>query len=405
MLRVLRLGMVLALVLTGCATSTLREAVPQQLVERAEVPRMAGVRTWGDAGSTVVGEFLKAEAPKLKTRYEQRMKSRKEFIVDVLALSGGADDGAFGAGLLAGWTAAGTRPEFDLVTGISAGALIAPFAFLGPEYDRALAGVFNHGGGEIYQANILGGILGGSAVADSAPLAALISKYVDRRMLLRIAEERAKGRVLLVGTTNLDAQRPVYWDMGRIAQGRDARALDLFRKVLLASASLPGVFPPVHIAVTADGKTYEEMHVDGGPTRQVFLTPTDFDFRSIDRIVGRKVPRRLWVVRNGKVDPEYSSVNDTAFAIAGRSLETLTKNQGIGDLIRMHAKAQAEDIDYNLAYIPADFSAPRPGPFDKIYMNALFERGFALGAGYVWAKAPPGVDASAPRSVNAAAQR
>ena len=398
MLRVVRSGLLSALVLTGCATATLRDAVPERLVDEAEVPRMAGVRTWGDTGATAVGDFLKAEAPKLKARYLEQAKSGRPFVIDILALSGGADDGAFGAGLLSGWTARGNRPEFDLVTGISAGALIAPFAFLGPDYDHALAGVFNHGGTEIYEANILGGILGGSAVADSAPLALLIAKYVDRRMLQRIAEERAKGRVLLVGTTNLDAQRPVYWDMGRIAQGADAQALDLFRRVLLASASLPGVFPPVHISVTAGGKTYEEMHVDGGPTRQVFLTPTAFDFRSIDKIVGRKVARRLWVVRNGKVDPEYSSVEDTALAIAGRSLETLTKNQGIGDLIRMHAKAKAEGIDYNLAYIPRDFSAPHPAPFDRSYMRSLFERAFAMGrAGYAWAKSPPGVDATAHR--------
>jgi predicted acylesterase/phospholipase RssA len=393
MLRLLCSGVAAALLLAGCASSIPREVVPAKLADAAEIPRMTGIRTWGDAGAADVGDFLKTETPLLKVKYTERVKNGQPLVTNVLALSGGADDGAFGAGFLAGWSAHGDRPEFDLVTGISAGALIAPFAFLGSAYDRQLAGVFRHGGGDIYQANILSGIFGGPAVADSAPLAALIAKYVDRGMLRRIAKARSEGRLLVVGTTNLDAQRPVYWDMGKIAQKGDRRALELFRNILLASASVPGLFPPVQIAVRAGGKTYEEMHVDGGPTRQVFFAPNDFDFRSIDKIVGTKLKRRLWIVRNSKITPEYSAVGGSAVAIAGRSLATLTKNQGVGDLISMYAKARSEDIEYNLASIPADFNAPHPAPFDVGYMTALYERGFALGkAGYRWAKAPPGIE-------------
>lgn len=398
MLRALCSGAVSALLLAGCAASASRDVVPAKLVDQAQIPHMTAIRTWGDAGAADVGNFLKTESAVFKVKYTERVKNGRPLVTNVLALSGGADDGAFGAGLLSGWSAHGDRPEFDLVTGISAGALIAPFAFLGPHYDRQLAGIFSHGGGDIYQANILGGIFGGPAVADSEPLAALIAKYVDRRMLHRVAQARSEGRLLVIGTTNLDAQRPVYWDMGKIAQKGDAQALELFRKILLASASVPGLFPPVHIAVNVDGHVYEEMHVDGGPTRQVFFAPTDFDFRSIDRIVGAKLKRHLWIVRNSKISPEYSAVGGSAVAIAERSLETLTKSQGVGDLIAMYAKAQAEGIEYNLASIPADFSAPHPAPFDTGYMKVLFERGFALGkAGYHWAKAPPGVDATAAR--------
>jgi predicted acylesterase/phospholipase RssA len=399
MLSVLRSGLVwTALLLAGCAAPAPRDVVPEKLVDRAQVPHMTAIRTWGDAGAADVRDFLKTEASVLKVKYTERTKKGQPLVTNVLALSGGADDGAFGAGLLGGWSAHGDRPEFDLVTGISAGALIAPFAFLGSDYDRQLAGVFSHGGGEIYQANILGGLFGGSAVADSAPLAALIAKYVDRRMLHRIATARTEGRLLMVGTTNLDAQRPVYWDMGKIAQKGDAQALELFRKILLASASVPGLFPPVNIAVRVGGQTYEEMHVDGGPTRQVFFAPTDFDFRSIDKIVGAKVKRRLWIVRNSKITPEYIAVSGSALAIAERSLQTLTKNQGVGDLIRMYDKAQAEGIEYNLASIPSDFAAPHPAPFDTAYMKTLYERGFALGrAGYPWANAPPGIETTAAR--------
>jgi predicted acylesterase/phospholipase RssA len=388
------LCLVLASGLSGCATTSDRIAVPAQLSVDAAVPGLADVRVWGDAHFSHA--LLQAELPRLKAKYQAREGAQAKTgmrppVSNLLALSGGADDGAFGAGLLVGWSAQGSRPEFDLVTGISAGALIAPFAFLGRSHDDKLAGLFtSYSADQIYQANILSGLFGGNALADSAPLARLIEHYVDTRFLRSIAVERAKGRFLLVGTTNLDAQRPVYWDMGRIAQKGDARALDLFRKVLLASASIPGIFPPVLVEVEAGGHLYQEMHVDGGTTREVFFTIADFRFKEIDKAIGVDVKRRLWIIRNGKLDPEYKAMPETTLAIAQRSLETLTKSRGIGDLVRMYGRARADQIDYNLAAIPADFDAPHPKPFDRAYMQELFDRGLAMGrAGYPWAKAPP----------------
>jgi predicted acylesterase/phospholipase RssA len=367
-----------------------RVPVPEQLAVVAVVPGMETVRVWGDA--SFPRALLQAEVPKLKAKYQARAKSGDDKLVsNLLAISGGADDGAFGAGVLVGWTEHGDRPEFDLVTGISAGALIAPFAFLGRDYDRQLAGLFtSYGADQIYQSNVLTGLFGGNALADSAPLAQLIEYYVDARFLKRVAEERGKGRFLLIGTTNLDAQRPVYWDMGRIAQSNDPQAPELFRRVLLASASFPGIFPPVHIQVQAGGKQFEEMHVDGGTTRDVFFTIADFRYNDIDRALGRKVQRRLWIIRNGKIEPEYKPMQESTFAIAQRSLETLTKSRGVADLARMYSRARADSIDYNLAAIPVDFDAPHPKPFDRAYMQALYDFGFGLGrGGYPWAKAPP----------------
>src|SRR5688572_29027325 len=228
----------LAVGLAGCATPVERLAVPAALASEATVPGMGEIRLWGDAPFSPT--LLKPDLPVLRAKYQARAKRGEKLESTLLALSGGADDGAVGAGLLVGWTAHGDRPEFDLVTGISAGALIAPFAFLGRDYDKQLAGLFTtYGADQIYQANVLSGLFGGSSLADSAPLAQLIERYVDDRFLRRVAEERAKGRFLLIGTTNLDAQRPVYWDMGRIAQSRDPGAPELFRRVLLASASFP----------------------------------------------------------------------------------------------------------------------------------------------------------------------
>ena len=197
-------------------------------------------------------------------------------VSNLLAISGGAEDGAFGAGLLVGWSDTGTRPSFDLVTGVSSGALIAPFAFLGREYDGQLREIFTkYGRQDIFTYNVPG-LLEGSALADDAPLARLIERYVDDAFMQDIARERAKGRVLLIGTTNLDTQRPVMWDMGRIAMSRNPDAKSLFRKILLASATLPEIFPPVRIQVRVGGQNYDELHVDGGVTRQVFMTPSIF---------------------------------------------------------------------------------------------------------------------------------
>ncbi len=381
-----------AIILSGCASLPLRDAVPERLASTAELPGLSQVRVWGDEAGGALQRFMTTEAAQAKSRRSGVAKGRA--VTDhILAISGGADDGAFGAGLLVGWSKAGTRPEFAVVTGISAGALIAPFAFLGTGYDRHLEALFiQYGGDDIYRANVVSGLLGGMALADSAPLAALIAKYVDKRMVARLAEERAKGRLLIIGTTNLDAQRPVFWDIGRIAQSSRPDAIDTIRNILLASASLPGLFPPVKIKVSAGDKTFEELHVDGGPTREVFLAPNDFSFQAFDRRVGQVVTRKLWVIRNGKLQPEYAPVDATALAISARSIATLTKYQGIGDLARIFHKTQTEGVDFNLASIPIGFSAPRAQPFDRAYMKALFDVGVTFGkSGASWAKVPPGV--------------
>lgn len=394
MLFVVRLSWLLGLVLViaGCATPALREAVPEKYVAAAMVPGMTDVRFWGDEAGGAVSRFLAQEGPRMRARYAGLPKS-EVLRHHILALSGGADDGAFGAGLLVGWTVHGSRPTFNLVTGVSAGALIAPFAFLGPEYDAQLESMFKkYGGEDIYQTNVVSGLLGGTALADSAPLARLIARYVDAGLVARIAAARNEGRLLVIGTTNLDAQRPVYWDIGQIARSGRPDAIALIRKVLLASASIPGVFPPVSIPVVAGRHSYEEMHVDGGPTREVFLAPVDFSFRDLDRQIGRRVERSLWVIRNGKLAPEYAPVQATTLAISQRSVETLTKYQGLGDLARMYQNAKAQGLAFNLTSVPASFAAPRPHPFARDYMRALFDTGFELGrAGGGWTRIPPGI--------------
>jgi predicted acylesterase/phospholipase RssA len=182
--------------------------------------------------------------------------------------------------------------------------------------------------------------------------------------------------------------------MGRIAMSNIRDAMALFRKILLASATLPGVFTPVRIQVRVGGQNYDELHVDGGVTRQVFIAPSIFSFVSRDQKSGRPTAKpRLFVIRNGKINPEWQSVNENVVSITQRSISTLIKNQGIGDLYRIYSVTKRDGIDFNLASIPADFSDTSDEPFDQKYMIALFERGYNLAShNYLWEKAPPGME-------------
>jgi predicted acylesterase/phospholipase RssA len=394
-LRVTLIGSTIALT-AGCATIAPRNVLPQAIAGQTELAGFHNIRFWGDAPAHEIQAIMMADAPKAEMQLSSAV-ARHPPIANLLAISGGAEDGAFGAGLLAGWSDTGTRPTFDLVTGVSSGALIAPFAFLGREHDNQLREIFTkYGRKDIFTYNVPG-LLEGAALADDAPLARLIAKYVDDAFLQEIARERMKGRVLLIGTTNLDTQRPVLWDMGRIAMSNDREAKALFRKILLASATLPGVFPPVRIQVRVGGQNYDELHVDGGVTRQVFIAPSIFSFVSRDQKAGRSAAKpRLFVIRNGKIDPEWQSVSENVLSITQRSISTLIKNQGIGDLYRIYSITKRDGIDFNLASIPADFTQTSDEPFDQKYMIELFTRGYDLGShNYSWVKAPPGLELAA----------
>jgi hypothetical protein len=311
-----------------------------------------------------------------------------------LTVSGGGGDGAFGAGLLSGWTEAGNRPNFKLVTGISTGALIAPFAYLGPKYDHILKETYTTvSDRDIFKKRNFTAALFSDAMADTAPMAKLVKKYVTRELLDEIAAEYAKGRLLLIGTTNLDSREPVYWNMGAIASSKDPAALELFRRVTLASAAIPGAFPPVMIDVTVDGVRYQEMHVDGGATRQVFMYPQSLNIQKAGAAAGADRGRAVYIIRNSRLDPDWASVDRRLMSIVGRSVSSLIQTQGMGDLNRMYLTSTRDRVDYNLAFIPRDFTAKKNSDFDVAYMTPLFERGRQLGArGYPWEKYPPGYD-------------
>jgi predicted acylesterase/phospholipase RssA len=379
--------------LAGCASAIARNPVPAALESQAEVVGMGAspIRFWGDQLPPNADAMVKEKWAQVRANRPEMLKAGRRPVVNFLALSGGGSDGAFGAGVLCGWTASGKRPEFDLVTGVSTGALTAPFAFLGPKYDEALKTVFTTSTTQdIAIAQPVRGLLGGDSLASNAPLARVVAHYVNEGFLQEVATEHRKGRRLLIGTTNLDAERPVIWDMGQIAVSGRPESLELFRKVLLASAAIPAVFPPGFVKVAAEGGVYDEMHVDGGATREVFLVPTQFMAKKVDGNLGINPARRAYIIRNGRVDPEYKPVKPKTLSIAGRAVSSLIKSQGVGDLYELFVFAKKNGIDYNLAYIPGDFVDTSTQAFDPVYMGKLFNLGYQMAeAGYPWKKTPP----------------
>jgi predicted acylesterase/phospholipase RssA len=337
-----------------------------------------------------------------------RSESAEEFDPDhdgirtyaLLVLSGGGSSGAFGAGFLTGWSETGTRPDFKVVTGISVGSLQATFALLGPEYDDELTAIFTlYATEEIYQKRSLFRKLFGDAVYDTSPLKELIDRYIDEDTLTAVAAKHARGYRLYVGTTNMDTLEFIIWDMGRIASSRRPGALELYRNILLASSSIPVLFPPVYLGVEAEGKTYYEMHVDGGANSQVFFRGFMLDFE--DALLDAKVPQssvntQLYILRNGKPYSKYArhNVNPRSISIASATIRNQFKLSTTTSLYRIYVLANKYGIDFNLATIPPDFEIQLDTTvFDLEKMQQLYDLGYGLARdGYEWMKAPPRLD-------------
>ena len=289
-----------------------------------------------------------------------------------LILSSGGEDGAFGAGLLNGLTAAGKRPEYSVVTGVSTGALIAPFAFAGPRYDDALRDAFT----KVTAADIYEAGRSGESFVDSWPLRDFIAKEITPELFADIATAHRSGRRLFVASYNLDAERAVIWNMGAIAAHGGKDALDLFRSVLLASTAIPGGFPPVLIDVEADGKRFQEMHVDGGLGGQLFVAPAPLMESTSDY----RVPAtELYIVVNSGLERDFKVVERFAPSILTQAVGAAVKVDTRLMLDRALIVAKRSGVPFNVATIPANFSAPSKGPFDPGYMGPLFQTGYDLG--------------------------
>ena len=393
--RLLLLASALQLGATGCSTPARLPAVPQSAAAQA-VPAPV-------AASSPIRYLVTRETDSFAAEAVAALEKEKAWLASqghsgplppayFLAISGGGDNGAYGAGFLNGWTASGTRPQFKVVTGVSTGALIAPFAFLGPKYDFVLERVYTQTSQkDIFKKRGLVKGIFGDAMADTRPLASVIASYVNQQLLDEIAAEYAKGRVLLVGTANLDSLEPVIWNMTAIAASKDPGSIPLFRSILLASASIPGAFPPVLIDVNVEGTRYQEMHVDGGTMAQLFFYPPSVNLAQVGADMQRK--RTLYIIRNARLDADWASVERRTLSIATRAIASLTRTQGVGDLYRIYTTTNRDGIDFNLTYIPPTFNTPHNEEFDTNYMRELFATGRQLAqAGYQWHKSPPGFE-------------
>lgn len=358
------------LLLAACAGI---ERIPYTQQEQADarIPGFPDARVWADD-------------PNIVTRYAG-INTRQP---TMLALSGGGADGAFGAGFLAGWSARGNRPQFTVVTGASAGALIAPFAFLGSGYDEVLKTVFASGEMENFlQFQGVSGLFG-TGLFKAEPLKALIAKYIDAGVLEAVAHEYRNGRRLFITTTDLDSQRTSIWDMGRIAASGQPGSLELFRKVMEASASIPGIFPPVLIDVEGNGKRFAEMHVDGGVTANILVVPEAI-LLARKPLLPPNVRPRIYAILNGKLGPYFEVVKPSTLQIAVRAFATSVRANTRNTLLASYEFIRRRGWELNLAAI--DDGVPnqeKPG-FDTGYMRMLFDYGYERGrAGQMWQQSP-----------------
>jgi hypothetical protein len=383
---------VLMTVMTGCMKR--RTSPPPELIHYSKVMGMTGVRTWAFEHSPIFEEDLTASV-KQEQRYSSTGHDDASGHFNILALSGGGANGAFGAGILYGWSAAGTRPIFKIVTGISTGSLIAPFAFLGADYDQKLKQVYT----SVETKDIVNLRFfkyfqrGVDSLADSSPLQGLIDKYVTEDVIRSVALAHQTGRRLYIGTTDLDAGRLVIWNMGVLAASDRPEAFDLFRKILLASASIPILFPPVYIPVEVGGEIYEEMHVDGGVANQVFFYGDIMNLDDAVRAAGLSSigSGRIYIIQNMQSILPYEPVESNLVEISSRSIIGLLVNHGNGDLYRIYSLAQREGINFKLVFIPSNFELQPSKLFDPEVMKKLFDLGYNMAlSGDPWQNYPPG---------------
>lgn len=360
--------------LAGCATAPRLDTPPVSPRGANPVGFAASVRM-----ETTDADFHKENAPKAL----RALAYSADRSVDMLALSGGGAGGAYGAGVLVGLTNAGTRPRFEIVTGVSTGALIAPFAFLGPDWDGKLTEAYRGDATDnLMQSRGLGALFD-VGVFDGRPLRELVEHFVTDELVFAVAREAANGRVLLVATTNLDREETVIWDMGAIAQRGGPAARDLFRNVLIASASVPGVFPPVMINVEKDGKTYQEMHVDGGASTPFFIAPEaviHMDNASLNLRGGN-----VYVVINGQAASAPRTTSNNTIDIAARSFTAVLNQMTRAAIMQTDDFTEKNNLGFRFTGIPSDVQFGGSLAFDKANMMATFDYGMRCGTrGLVW---------------------
>jgi predicted acylesterase/phospholipase RssA len=313
---------------------------------------------------------------------------------NILVVSGGGVFGAHPAGVLYGWTQAGTRPEFDVVTGISTGALVAVFAFLGPSVDCELREAYTTvTNDDVFKRRRFPRFLLSESLADNTPLKHQIAYYATDERIRQVAAEHRRGRRLFIGTSDLDVRRGIFWDLGAIAARDTPEDRELFRKVLLASAAIPGFFPPVRIPVVVDGQPHVEWHVDGGMTSSMFFAPPYVPPEQRDALPATWLHgSNLYILVAGKMYPDPTPVKRRSLAIAGNAVSTIIYDQTRSDLHKLFLLSVFTGMNYHLSVMPKDLPAPiESTSFKPEEMTVLFEAGAEWARNHgKWRDSPPG---------------
>ncbi|CAH2398588.1 Alpha/beta hydrolase [Mesorhizobium ventifaucium] len=309
--------------------------------------------------------------------------------LDVLMISGGGAGGAFSVGVLSAWSAAGTRPQFDVVTGVSTGALIAPFAFLGSAHDDTLVHLFTSGVADDLVATKFPVGLIGSSLLRSTPMRRIVEDFITPAILQQVAAQHREGRRLLVLTTNLDTQRAVVWNMGAIANSGRPDALKLFQDIVIASASIPGVYPAVMIEAKSGGRRFQEMHSDGGSTSQVLILPQAILASTNPLVLGKRQTVDFHVIVNNALIPEFATTQNRTLAVIARAYSILLKSQTQSELAILYNYAKLTGARFHLATIDAQVPYSMLDPFNASYMQAVYDLGYAgFLAGNLWKDHP-----------------
>ncbi len=357
----------LALSLSACASWPERLPVTASDQADAQVPGYERIRIWDDAPRDAWIDWR-------EKLFAERAETGRRSQLEILAISSGSDKGAYSAGFLNGWSEAGTRPQFDIVSGVSTGALIAPFAFLGTPYDPHLTSLYTTIDSDaIYNATPFKALLGGPSLASTKPLVELIESYANADMIDAVAREHRRGRRLLVQTTNLDAERGVVWDMGAIAASDNPARYDLFRRILLASASIPGFFPPVLIDVTSGDAAFSELHVDGAAVSSLVAIPPAFLF-STDGDEGH-ADGRVTILYNGALQPVFRVSEPTVFSLLDRALTTALKTADQRSIRALQRRADETGLILEVHSIGSMADDPDADLFDPEFMQMLYDRG------------------------------
>jgi hypothetical protein len=360
--------------LVGCTASPRRDAPPTLFSSATPAGFPAEVR------------FLSSDRKSVEKQSAvalQRMRtSSQDGIVRALVLSGGGAGGAFGAGALVGLSRRHERPQYDVVTGVSAGALIAPFAFLGPDWDPQLTEAFTSGRGEQMSVSGLLKLPFGTS-RRSAALMALVDRYITPDLIKAVAMEAANGRLLWVATTDLDKEETVIWDLGAVAMRGGEPARRLFRDVLVASASIPGVFEPVLIHVQQEGRSFDEMHVDGAASTALFVAPVAAYFALLDQRILDGA--RVYVLVNGQIIDTPETTPFKLGAVVARTFNTALKHMAQAQVIAIDQFAEKYGMSLQSTYLPYDYPSYSSADFRASAMTPLFEYGVRCAySGHLW---------------------